>query len=392
MATILFDFYHEITSIECKKEDFIKDICIIFASKIGYDIKTLFFLHNGERLNLDLNLTFDDEANSIDKDSNIMTFLVYQSSNSINPFKNELQKSKDIICPECSDNCRINIRNFKIKFYGCKNKHRINNILLDEFNNTQLINNSLIKCNICNQNNKKDILNNQFFQCLTCNKSICIFCNSKHDKNHKIIDYDKKNYICKKHNNKYTSYCNECKINICNQGENEHESHRVVNFKNIMENKNEIMKAMVNFKQKIDILKNNINEIINMLNKVSQNLEIYYSINNEIINNYKDYSDINYCILQNINDIKDNIHDLDDIITNNNIYKQFKTILNIYNKMNDKSFSHNILNEKREEIIVKKSQINDINSEITINYKIDKNESKINLFGYYFVKNNEKKM
>ena len=59
--------------------------------------------------------------------------------------------------------------------------------------------------------------------------------------------------------------------------------------------------------------------------------------------------------------------------------------------MNDKSFYNNFLNEKKEEIIVKKSQINEINSEITINYKIDKNDSKINLFGYYFVKNNERK-
>ena len=137
MVAILFDFYHEVTKLECKKEDFIKDICIKYASQIGLDLKTLFFLHNGERLNLDLNLTFEDEANSIDKDSNEMMLLVYQSSNSINPYKNdELKKSKDIICPECSENCRINIKNFKIKFYGCKNSHRINNILLDEFKNT----------------------------------------------------------------------------------------------------------------------------------------------------------------------------------------------------------------------------------------------------------------
>ena len=195
-------------------------------------------MHKGERLNLDLNLTFEDEANFIDKDSNEMMLLVYQSSNSINPYKNdELKKSKDIICPECSENCRINIKNFKIKFYGCKNSHRINNILLDEFKNTQLINESIIKCNNCNQNNKKDNLNSQFFHCLTCNKNLCIFCKSNHDKNHKIIDYDKKNYICKKHNDKFILYCNECKTNLCKQCEAEHENHRVINYKIIMEKK-----------------------------------------------------------------------------------------------------------------------------------------------------------
>ena len=78
-------------------------------------------MHNGERLNLDLNLTFEDEANSIEKDSNEMMLLVYQSSNSINPYKNdELKKSKDIICPECSENCRINIKTLRLNFMDAK--------------------------------------------------------------------------------------------------------------------------------------------------------------------------------------------------------------------------------------------------------------------------------
>ena len=32
-------------------------------------------------------------------------------------------------------------------------------------------------------------------------------CKSKHDSNHKIINYNDKEYICNIHNEKYNSYC-----------------------------------------------------------------------------------------------------------------------------------------------------------------------------------------
>ena len=40
---------------------------------------------------------------------------------------------------------------------------------------------------------------NEFYICKTCNKNICPLCKSNHDKNHKIINYDDKDYICEKH-------------------------------------------------------------------------------------------------------------------------------------------------------------------------------------------------
>ena len=52
--------------------------------------------------------------------------------------KNEII-SKDIICKKCKEDVLINIKNFKINIYGCKNNHKTNNILLNEFENTQKI-------------------------------------------------------------------------------------------------------------------------------------------------------------------------------------------------------------------------------------------------------------
>ena len=117
-----------------------------------------------------------------------------------NENKNDIIKSKDVICPECGECIRIDIKDYKIKLYECKNKHKLENISLDEFENMQKIDKTKIICKICNKSNKSNSNNNIFYKCITCKKNICPLCKSNHDKLHKIINYDDKNYICNKHN------------------------------------------------------------------------------------------------------------------------------------------------------------------------------------------------
>ena len=45
-----------------------------------------------------------------------------------------------------------------------------------------------------------------------------------HDKEHNIIKYEDKNYICNIHNDRYISYCNKCNKNLCLKCENEHKN------------------------------------------------------------------------------------------------------------------------------------------------------------------------
>ena len=96
----------------------------------------------------------------------------------------------------------MNIKDFKINLYGCKNNHIINNIY-NKYENSQKIDLSKIICNECNENNRGNTHNNEFYICNTCNKNICPLCKLKHDKNHIIIKYDNKNYICKKDNESF---------------------------------------------------------------------------------------------------------------------------------------------------------------------------------------------
>ena len=389
MENVIFTFKEINTLIQCNREDKMKDICNKFANKIGIDINLIYFLYNGIQLNLELN----QQINNINKDKNEMNIFVYEKLKNNIIIDEGIIKSNEIICPKCKENCKIKINDYKIKLYDCKNKHEINNILLDEYDITQNINELNIICNICKKNNKYKSYNNKFYICLLCKKNICLLCKSKHDNNHKIIDYDRKNYICNNHNENYISYCKECKMNLCLQCEIKHnDNHEIINYRNILPNENKIKEEIKEFRNKIEKFNNKINKIIEMFEKVKKAIEYIYIINNDIINNYK-IEDRNYEILYNINEIRNNIKikEIDEIINNNHINKAIKNIIKIYNKI---IINNNINLINNENKIIKDQENNnnkDNNDIITIIYKIEKKVIEVRLFGQNFIKNNKDK-
>ena len=134
-----------------------------------------------------------------------------------NENKNEIKTiiSNEIICPECKENILLDVKNFKINVFGCKNNYIQNNFLLYLFKETQKIDLSDIICDICKKNNKNDTHDNEFYLCNTCNQNICPLCKSIHDKNHNtIINYDEKNFICNLHNEFFTKHCKTCNAEI----------------------------------------------------------------------------------------------------------------------------------------------------------------------------------
>ena len=122
--------------------------------------------------------------------------------------ENNLEEIKEIICPQCQENVIINLKDYKIGM-KCINDHN-NIILLKDFKNK--IDISKIKCQKCNMS-KNEIHNNALYICLNCIINLCPLCKLSHDKEHNIINYDNKNYICHKHNESYDKYC--CNKNIC---------------------------------------------------------------------------------------------------------------------------------------------------------------------------------
>ena len=333
MSKVIFNYKGKEETIECSKDEKMKDICQRFSLKSEIDINKIYFIYNGNRINEEI--YYIQLINEEDRNKNIMNILVYDEN---------IYQSNEIICPECKESILFKIKDYKISLNKCKNGHSLNNILLNEYEKTQNINLSKIICDICKINNKN---NNEIFICFNCKINLCPDCKIKHDKEHKIINYNEKNYICDKHYEKYTKYCSECKLNICIECEKEHKSHKGIYYGEIFpdnNNNNELRKY-------IDKLKYEIKDIIKKLENIIDSMEIYYKISDRNINNkiknYENLTNLNELI--NYNNII--IKDIKEIIDDYNINNKFKNLMNLYESINSN-------NEIVAEIKVKEDDVN----------------------------------
>ena len=363
MAEVIFIYNGINTIIQCNLNEKIKDISKRFKDKANLNNKNINYTYNG-KLVLNEELTFEELANTEDKIRKKMSFIVFDNLIEVKDEEKEKEKikSKDIICPYCKENIRMNINKYKINLLKCSNGHNIENILLDEFEETQNINLEEIICNICKNYNKSISFNNIFYKCLTCNNNICPLCKPTHDKNHIIINYDEKYYVCNEHNDKYMLYCEDCNKNLCTLCDG-HKNHKRIFFVDVLPKKEEIKEKLKYLKSTIDEFNSEIKVLICRLNEVTNKINIYYKIYEDMINNY-DNKNRNYEIIYNINQFKDNNieKELTKIIRCDNIFEKYKSILNIYTKMN--------------------------NDEINIIYNI-KGLKEVDLFDKYFVTRNK---
>ena len=363
MAEVIFIYNGINTIIQCNLNEKIKDISKRFKDKANLNNKNINYTYNG-KLVLNEELTFEELANTEDKIRKKMSFIVFDNLIEVKDEEKEKEKikSKDIICPYCKENIRMNINKYKINLLKCSNGHNIENILLDEFEETQNINLEEIICNICKNYNKSISFNNIFYKCLTCNNNICPLCKPNHDKDHIIINYDEKYYVCNEHNDKYMLYCEDCNKNLCTLCDG-HKNHKRIFFVDVLPKKEEKKEKLKYLKSTIDEFNSEIKVLICRLNEVTNKINIYYKIYEDMINNY-DNKNRNYEIIYNINQFKDNNieKELTKIIRCDNIFEKYKSILNIYTKMN--------------------------NDEINIIYNI-KGLKEVDLFDKYFVIRNK---
>jgi len=199
MAEVEFQYNGINTIIQCKEDQKMIEICNNFITKSNIIENNINYFYNGEGgAQFNKNLTFNQMVNSIDKERKKMKILILSSENQDNNKK--FIRSKNIVCPECGEDIKIKIENYMINLLECKNNHKKNNISLEDFEKTQMIDLEKIKCAICKENNKENTYNNEFYKCEEYNINICPLCKLKHNKEHNIINYDKIHYICNKHN------------------------------------------------------------------------------------------------------------------------------------------------------------------------------------------------
>ena len=366
MSEAIFSYQGLPTIVQCNQEESMRYICAKFANKVMENIDELYFIYGGQAL--DLNLKFSEAASQEDQQAGRMNITAELNEN-INLKEKETIIPNEIICPTCKEHCRFKIKDSKITLYECQNKHKIENIILDQFYETQAIDESNIICDDCKKINKRETFENKFYVCLACSKNLCPICKSKHDKSHNIIDYAQKYFICKYHNEIYDSYCDKCKYNICFQCLKDHEEHKdnIISFKVIVPNSKTIEEDMNKFRTQIDSFFGEIDKMINILNNIKNKFEKYYEIQKKIIDNF-DLKKRNYQILNNMNNIPQNnesiISDINKIMNEDSISNKFIKLIEMYETINDfKKFS--------------------------LKYKINKGDEKVKIFGEKFVANNK---
>ena len=182
MVEVEFNYQQNLINIQSNMTDIFEEIVQKYTIKSNLDINNIYFISNGKIINKEDKLeNIMSEENKKDKK---IIVLVYSKNSTIKMENNNIKISKDIICPECKEICKYEIKDYKIKLYDCKNGHIKENINLNDFENYQIIDISQIKCDICKNNNKSNTFNNEFFICFECNKNLCPLCKSIHDKNY----------------------------------------------------------------------------------------------------------------------------------------------------------------------------------------------------------------
>ena len=118
MVEVVFDYKQIKTVIQANLNDSFKIIINKFINKTHLNLNEIYFLSNGK------NLKNDDKIETImsesDKKDKRMRILVYSINSTINLGNTNIIKSNDIICPTCTESCKYEIKDYKIKLYECK--------------------------------------------------------------------------------------------------------------------------------------------------------------------------------------------------------------------------------------------------------------------------------
>ena len=287
--------------------------------------------------------------------------------------KNEIttitQKNIKIIkCPKCvSNDCIVNLKNYKVLFYGCKFGHTCTAIYGD-YSLCQKDDLKEIICISCKGAYNKSFL--EFYRCFTCSEMFgqpryfCNKCKSKHNKKHIKVKYDEQNYYCNEHiinqANKLIKYCFTCKKNLCEECKcsySTNQKHIIKDFQSISPNLEELKYSLNKIKENIDDVEYIICYIKEYLDDALNIFIQYYKITKDIISKYELLNqDLrNYRILKTLRNLEFSnnqiLKDLNSIIEENNIKDKADFILDLFFGDRIKEDNYNEDNDETCEII-----------------------------------------
>ena len=312
MIQIEFQLDQQTIIIQAKSDETFQAVIDRYIQKTQIQLNSVYFISNGSQIKLDQ--TLENAMTELEKQNQKIKVLVNMLEDKSDDKKEVIIKSKDIICPKCSEPCIITLENCKIKLFGCVNNHITKDIGLLDFPETQKIDISKIICDKCKVNNKGESTDHKFYKCLTCKKNLCILCKVNHQSDHNVVRDDLINNICPKHNEQIIKFCVDCNLNTCFSCNEQHRYHETINLVDLNPNKNIIKNKLLQLKNEIETFKEEIKEAMKKLDKLKEALDIFYEINNDIFNKLE-MKNRNYQSLENI-----------ELINNNEIYNRLKAI------------------------------------------------------------------
>ena len=375
------------------------------------NIKNANIINNNENHKLNFNNTNsnfqNNEKNKILKlkNKNSDNTLIKDSEKKQNEKEKEnIEKEKSIIynyfCPKCNEKAilELNENNFTVKMnclIECLKGNPNENIPIKEFKLKNQLNKQLICFECRNKNTKpKDL-----YYC-SCHKTLCPKCkNNQIHKNHFQIFFSEKGYYCFKHHKKYECYCEKCKINICIDCVNEHNSHneKIFNVNKIKPTKREIKSAKDDLrkqKEKKLILDEKYDKFIETLKnkkkEIDLNFEEEFELKNNLINKMDDTENINYEDILNFKNLKlgkNNKNIINDFLNiKNNFVKEGKFLIGLLGRDEIEKENKNNIKLKPSKIKVKNEIQTGLNSLSIIQNKNKKKNEISNITNFNYIK------
>ena len=302
--------------IECNANEEMKQIFKRLAIQEHTDINELEFYFNNKLINRDSKDTIIKLRNNKNAKS-----IIISVKKLINLIK----------CPysSCTYNCLIRIRNYRLYYSKCYFGHASNGNI-EDYETSQKIDYSKIKCNNSKCNHFQINYLKEFYKCLQCSQTLdglpryyCFECSKNHDPEHKnsLIKYNQKYYYCRDHCIRFIGYCKKCKNNLCDGCINDNSKcqHQIKNFdscvKPLMSDASKIKEGLEQIKKKTKDLKLVVDEMRNILNSAVGIIEKYYSVATDLINKYESNKNVlNYQIIKTIKNLsKSNIEVMEDL-------------------------------------------------------------------------------
>ena len=364
-AEVIFSLGGVQTKIKCNKGDIMKDICKKFSIAGKVDTTNMLLLYKGNKINPFI--SFNELANDEDRAKNIINISCIQIKR-----KNTIHRGSVKTKRESINNLRkSNIHKKSSKKIEISDIPKIEKTNKQDYNNkTMIVTNTLRKSLLkkekeLNENVKNENIKNEHVKKENTNDNNFYNFNKMFNYNDffrassfqtDLTEQSKTNMI----NEYYSEDINLRNSEIINPTKKTEENDKDLSKVKILESEFD------GFEKKFHLINNKINDLINILNQISENINTFVEITFDKINNQE-------------------------VVTQDTqIINNFKDIINNYQKFIDE-INTSILNNKvskASELFNKLINMYKESNKDIIKYKINENDKQIKIFGQKFVLNN----